>query len=260
MSDVARRNQLRNPQSCVSQQAKIENIKRHMRALEDTHRELMAIQDRLNFMNKVYTFGRLVKDTSIAFLDMASASFPEPVARTAGMGIGAIDTLGAVSEAAQGQGTWSNVALRGANAVVSNVKTNSAAETFTQMSMKQVLGTSQNVHDMATAPDRKAALEKGVQGNVNVMADTIKDMADLAEKSDKANAGRYQTIGQVAGVTKAIYNYQKALSETFEQRLQTEYDIASTRQLYLHNNRLVMQKLRKDLNEALDLLIACQAN
>ena len=44
-----RRLRLDPPAQCVAQAQKAANIGRHIQALEDTHRELMAIQDRLDF-------------------------------------------------------------------------------------------------------------------------------------------------------------------------------------------------------------------
>lgn len=68
-----RRLRLAPPAQCLAHAQKAANIGRHIQALEDPHHEPMAIQDRLNFANKVYSFARIVKDTSMAFLDLAGA-------------------------------------------------------------------------------------------------------------------------------------------------------------------------------------------
>ena len=51
-SDIYRRHHLTPPQSCSTHIDKIASLSRHMAAMEETHRELMLIQDRLDFANK----------------------------------------------------------------------------------------------------------------------------------------------------------------------------------------------------------------
>lgn len=254
--DVYRRHQIRQPQTCSVHSEKVDNIRRHMRALEDTHRELLTIQDRLDFANKVYTFGRLVKDSSIAFLDLAGALVSGKAGVVAGVGKSAVETAGALSEYAHGQIDGTTLSLRVANSAAANIQPNGAGGQFAAMSARQALGTAQTVDDMRNARTHDEAISRGIQGNVNVMADTVKDMANMASTSGSDRPAR---IGRAAALVQSAYNYQNALNETFEQRLQTEYDIASTRQVYLHNNRLAMQRLRKDLNEALGLLETCMS-
>lgn len=254
--EIYRRHQIRSPQSCTVHTEKLENIRRHMQAIEDTHRELMTIQDRLDFANKVYTFGRLVKDSSIAFLDLAGALVGGKAGLVGSIGNSAIETAGAVSEYAHGQIDGTTLSLRTANAMASAAQPKGAGGQFAAMSARQALGTANTVNDMRNAPSHEAALASGIQGNVNVMANTVKDMAEMASSAPTDN---YAKVGRAAALVQAAYNYQNALNQTFEQRLQTEDDIRSTRQVYLHNNRMTMQRLRSQYGEALELLQSCMS-
>lgn len=253
--DTYRRHQILPPAACTIHIQKIDNIGRHMRAMEDTHRELMSIQDRLNFANKAYTFARLVKDTSVAFLDLAGAIVGGQAGVVGGLGNAAIDTAGSISEVAHGQGDATTIALRTANSVVSNLPTKGAGGQFGVMSGQQVIGVANTANEMRTAPNIQTAQQKAAQGGVNLMADSIKGVADMAST---AEGDTYSKVGRAAALVKAAYAYDRALNETLEQRLQTEFDIASARQVYIHNNRMVMQRLRRDLTEAMDLLKSCQ--
>lgn len=253
---IYRRHQIRPPESCVVHAEKIDNIGRHMRALEDTHRELMAIQDRLNFANKAYTFARLVKDTSMAFLDLAGALAGGQAGVVGGLGNAAIDTASSISEVTHGQGDAKTIALRSANSIVSNLPAKGAGGQFGVMSGQQILGMATTVNEMTSAPNLQTAQQKAAQGGVNLLADTIKGVSDMAST---AEGDRFNKIGRAAALVKAAYAYDRALNETLEQRLQTEYDIASARQVYIHNNRMVMQRLRRDLTEAQTLLQGCMS-
>lgn len=250
-----RRLRLDPPAQCVAQAQKAANIGRHIQALEDTHRELMAIQDRLDFANKVYTFARIVKDTSVAFLDLAGAIAGGKAATVGSLGVAAIDTATSVSEVAHGQGDALTIALRTANSANSVLKGPGAGGTFGQMSGQQAIGMAQTVNDMRGAPSAGAGQQKAAQGAVNLMADTVKGVADMAATSE---SDRYGKAGRVAAIIKAAYGYKAALNDTIEQRIATEYDIATSKAVYLHNNRLIMERYRRDLREAMDLLNQCQ--
>ncbi|TWI29905.1 hypothetical protein [Paracoccus sulfuroxidans] len=250
-----RRLRLDPPAQCIAHAQKAANIGRHIQALEETHRELMSIQDRLNFANKAYTFARIVKDTSVAFLDLAGAIAGGQAATVGSVGVAAIDTATSVSEVAHGQGDAATIALRTANSANSVLKGPGAGGTFGQMSGQQTIGMAQTVNEMRSAPSAGAAQQKAAQGAVNLMADTVKGVADMASTSESDKFGK---AGRVAAIIKAAYGYKAALNDTIEQRLQTEYDIASAKAVYLHNNRLIMERYRKDLREAMDLLNQCQ--
>lgn len=254
--DTYRRHQILPPAACTIHIQKIDNINRHMRAMEDTHRELMTIQDRLNFANKAYTFARLIKDTSVAFLDLAGAIVGGQAAKVGSLGNAAIDTATSLSEVAHGQGDATTIALRTVNSVASNLPGKGAGTQFGAMSAQQVIGMANTVNDMKTAPNVQTAQQKAAQGGVNLLADSIKGVADMASSTE---GDTYNKVGRAAALVKAVYAYDRALNETLEQRLQTEYDIASARQVYIHNNRMVMQRLRRDLTQALELLESCQS-
>lgn len=242
---------------CVSQAEKIANIQRHMQALETTHRELLKIQDRLDLANKAYTFARLVKDTSIGFLDLAASALAGPAGRTARGGIAAIDAATSLSEIAHGQGNAATIAMRTANSVNSLINADTPVGKVVQMKANQALGLTQGILDMNNAANRADRQQQVEKMGVALTADSIASIAGLASVREGDVSSK---VGRVAELVKAAYNYNAALTETFDQRLRTVEDIRATRDAYIHSHRMAMIRLRANLTEALALLQSCSAD
>lgn len=251
---IYRRNRLQPAQSCVAPGAKVANIQRHIQAVEDQYRELVDIQDRLDFANKAYTFARLIKDTSVAILDLAGAIAGGQVARTASLGTVAIDSAATLSELAHGQASPAETALRTASGAAAAVNPKNAGGRFAAAKARQVIGMANRANEMRNAPTRDAATAQAMSGGVDLMADTVLVITETAKKVD---GDVYDRVGRVANLIKAMNAYRDALNGSLEQRLETVYDIRSTKQVYLHQNKLMMTRLRKDLAEAMAELTSC---
>lgn len=247
-SDIYRRHHLTPPQSCSTHIDKIASLSRHMAAMEETHRELMLIQDRLDFANKAYTFARLVKDTCVGFLELAGAIGGPQAARVSGLATAAVDTAQSASEVAHGQADTAEVVRRSLG-TLNSMGESGPGGTFMRMKIQQGMDIEKMANDIRNAESRSEAQRRFINGMFQTLANTVASMAELAEN---------QTLGRAVALVKAVQNYRSSLNDSFDQRIQTEYDIASARQRYLANNAEFMRRARNDLNEAMDLLNACQ--
>ncbi|WP_405402659.1 hypothetical protein [Paracoccus sp. Ld10] len=248
ITDATRRHRIRPAQTCTMHIDRIDNLGRQMAALETMHRELIMARDKDDFVNKVYTFGRLTKDTCVGFLELAGALVGGPASRVSSLGTAAIDTAQSASEVAHGQANRAEVTRRSLNTLNGMVGGGAGAD-FMQMKVQQGLNIDRMVADARAADTSDARRRAIANGLFRTLADTVESAAKMAGNP---------LVERAAQLTKAVQTYQTALNETFEQRLEVEYDIATAKQLYLHNNRQVMRRLRTNLNEAMDLLNQCQ--
>lgn len=248
MADAERRHRIRPAQSCSAHIDRIDNLGRRMAALETMHRELTVARDRDDFVNKVYTFGRLTKDTCVAFLELAGALAGGPASRVSSLGTAAIDTAQSASEVAHGQANAGEVVRRSLGTLTGMARGGPGTD-FLQMKAQQGLTLEKMIADARAADTSDARRRAVANGLVKTLADTVEALARMAGN---------QLVERATQLTKAAHNYQTALSETFEQRLEFEYENATARQMYLHSNAQIMRRLRTDLNEAMDLLNKCQ--
>lgn len=108
--------------------------------------------------------------------------------------------------------------MRTADSANSVLKGSGAGGTFGQMSGQQAIGMAQAVHKMRAAPSAGLGQQKAAQGAVNLLADTVKGVADMAAASEN---DRYGKAGRVAAIIKAAHGYKAALNDTIAQRIAT---------------------------------------
>ena len=242
--------------SCLTLFEKGENIRRHMRALDSANAEMIRIKDRLEFLDKAILVTTLIRDTSHAFLDMAGAALPG-ADRVSKPALFAIDGFTSAGELATGQGDAAKIALRTANSV-NSVTMPGKYSNVAQYKAQQAINLAQGSKDMADAKDRATRQMQGNKMSINLLADSVKSMADMSIKDAKNVRDTGRVVGGVAVAIKAAYSYRVNVTQAFEQYAKSSEDNAMDRASLLNAHTISMQRLRKSYDESLAALEACR--
>lgn len=242
--------------SCLTLFEKGENIRRHMRALDSANAEMIRIKDRLEFLDKAILVTTLIRDTSYAFLEMAGAALPG-ADRVSKPALFAIDGFTSAGELATGQGDAAKIALRTANSV-NSVTMPGKYSNVAQYKAQQAINLAQGSKDMADAKDRATRQMQGNKMSINLLADSVKSMADMSIKDAKNVRDTGRVVGGVAVAIKAAYSYHVNVTQAFEQYAKSSEDNAMDRASLLNAHTISMQRLRKSYDESLAALEACR--
>lgn len=243
------------PQSCADSSAKIANIRRHIAAAEKLHQELMSIQDKIEFGNKGIVVTGLIRDTCVAFLDLAASILPDRnpaqgTARIASASVGIGDSLG---EILSGNANWSTIGIRTVDNINSAVQGKSAGAQLAQLKIRQVTDMAPAAVSAAQRDTAKAKAE-AQQGAVNTAFDTVSGVIAMGSTAADDN---YSSISRSLSGVKAAYTYNVAVASRLDTYLQDQTDVAAARAGYVQSYRQQIAKLTNDLRAALSEFERC---
>lgn len=193
------------PQSCVDLSAKIANVRKHIAILHDQTVARRTLIGQQQFYNKGIFVSTMIRDTCIAFLDMAASLVPGEVNQwVAKIGSASITTSQTIAEQISGQGTFLEKVHRTGDTVLGLVSPKSSAGIVGLGKAQTASNFTHFLAGSATA-DANTKSREAIKFGVNQSLDSAISIIELAKDGTKIPV--LDKVGKGLSVFKTAANY-----------------------------------------------------
>jgi len=248
------------PQSCRGAQEKINNLRRELTAIKKLKEEALAVQDRLEFLNKSLLVAGLIKETCYSFLDLAvslgSDILPEPLGKKVGIvgnaGMASMEMSETLMEYSLGQSTGGDVLRTSAGALNKALPANSNIDKALQYSTDQNLQMFE-VMDVSRKGDTEKTRQAVQTASTNMSLDAV--IFQLDTMPENTQGVKYLKSG--VSTVKAAKRYNDALETTFDSYLEEKEGISESRFALKQRMRGMVEAAHEKLEKALSEFSHC---
>lgn len=244
------------PASCVDLSRKIQNIQRQIQALEDYTAEMQSSIRTQQRLNKGLLVATIIRDTCVAFLDLAAALAPGKTGEwTAKIGNAAISTASSVGEISAGQGDALTIGQRTFDTAVGLVPGNSAGAVFGVAKAQQASSIATLIKASGES-DATAREREVIKTSTIMMLDNAISRVDLAKLGKEAPG--LDKVGKGLSMVKASANYGFNLRSAQDAYFNEDYALMQRKFDVDFNYTQGLKKLGKQLAEALAVFEECK--
>ncbi len=244
------------PASCVDLSRKISNIQRQIQALEDYTSEMQSSVRTQQRLNKGLLVATIIRDTCVAFLDLAGALAPGKTGEwTAKLGNAAISTASSLGEVAAGQGDALTIGQRTFDTAVGLVPGNSAGALLGVAKAQQASSIASLVKASGES-DATARQREVIKTGTIMMLDNAISTVDLAKLGREAPG--LEKVGKGLSMVKASANYGFNLRAAQDSYFNEDFALMQRKFDLDVNYAQGLKKLGKQLSEALAVFEECQ--
>lgn len=244
------------PASCVDLSRKIQNIQRQIQALEDYTAEMQSSIRTQQRLNKGLLVATIIRDTCVAFLDLAAALAPGKTGEwTAKIGNAAISTASSVGEISAGQGDALTIGQRTFDTAVGLVPGNSAGAVFGVAKAQQASSIATLIKASGES-DATAREREVIKTSTIMMLDNAISTVDLAKLGKEAPG--LDKVGKGLSMVKASANYGFNLRSAQDAYFNEDYALMQRKFDVDFNYAQGLKKLGKQLAEALAVFEECK--
>ena len=244
------------PASCVDLSRKIQNIQRQIQALEDYTAEMQSSIRTQQRLNKGLLVATIIRDTCVAFLDLAAALAPGKTGEwTAKIGNAAISTASSVGEISAGQGDALTIGQRTFDTAVGLVPGNSAGAVFGVAKAQQASSIATLIKASGES-DATAREREVIKTGTIMMLDNAISTVDLAKLGKEAPG--LDKVGKGLSMVKASANYGFNLRSAQDAYFNEDYALMQRKFDVDFNYAQGLKKLSKQLAEALAVFEECK--
>ena len=244
------------PASCVDLSRKIANIQRQIQALEDYTTEMQSSIRTQQRLNKGLLLATVVRDTCVAFLDLAAALAPGKTGEwTAKLGNAAISTASSVGEIAAGQGDALTIGQRTFDTAAGLVPGNSAGAIMGVAKAQQASSIA-TLFKASGESDATTREREVIKTSTIMMLDNAISTVDLAKLGKEAPG--LEKVGKGLSMVKASANYGFNLRSAQDAYFNEDYALMQRKFDVDFNYTQGLKKLGKQLTEALAVFEECK--
>ena len=244
------------PASCVDLSRKIANIQRQIQALEDYTTEMQSSIRTQQRLNKGLLLATVVRDTCVAFLDLAAALAPGKTGEwTAKLGNAAISTASSVGEIAAGQGDALTIGQRTFDTAAGLVPGNSAGAIMGVAKAQQASSIATLIKASGES-DATTREREVIKTSTIMMLDNAISTVDLAKLGREAPG--LDKVGKGLSMVKASANYGFNLRSAQDAYFNEDYALMQRKFDVDFNYTQGLKKLGKQLTEALAVFEECK--
>lgn len=244
------------PASCVDLSRKIANIQRQIQALEDYTTEMQSSIRTQQRLNKGLLVATIIRDSCVAFLDLAAALAPGKTGEwTAKLGNAAISTASSVGEIAAGQGDALTIGQRTFDTAAGLVPGNSAGAIMGVAKAQQASSIATLIKASGES-DATAREREVIKTSTIMMLDNAISTVDLAKLGREAPG--LDKVGKGLSMVKASANYGFNLRSAQDAYFNEDYALMQRKFDVDFNYTQGLKKLGKQLTEALAVFEECK--
>ena len=244
------------PASCVDLSRKITNIQRQIQALEDYTTEMQSSIRTQQRLNKGLLVATIIRDTCVAFLDLAAALAPGKTGEwTAKLGNAAISTASSVGEIAAGQGDALTIGQRSFDTAVGLVPGKSGGAIMGVAKAQQASSIATLIKASGES-DATAREREVIKTGTIMMLDNAISTVDLAKLGREAPG--LDKVGKGLSMVKASANYGFNLRAAQDSYFNEDYALMQRKFDVDFNYTQGLKKLGKQLTEALAVFEECK--
>ena len=244
------------PASCVDLSRKIANIQRQIQALEDHTTEMQSSIRTQQRLNKGLMLATIVRDTCVAFLDLAAALAPGKTGEwTAKLGNAAISTASSGAEIATGQGDAMTIGQRTFDTAAGLVPGNSAGAIMGVAKAQQASSIATLIKASGES-DASAREREVIKTGTIMMLDNAISTVDLAKLGREAPG--LDKVGKGLSMVKASANYGFNLRAAQDVYFNEDFALMQRKFELDSNYTQGLKKLGKQLAEALAVFEECK--
>lgn len=243
------------PESCVDLSEKIANVRKQIKILEEHTAARTSSIKQQQFYNKAIFVSTVIRDTSIAFLDMAASLVPGEVNQwVAKIGSASVTTSQTVAESLAGQGTLGEKLHRSFDTVVGLLSPKSSAG-IAGVAKAQTASNLTNLVKNSSG-DAETKSREAIKFGVNQSLDNAISTIELAKIGKQAPV--LDKVGKGLSTLKVAANYGFNLEAAQDAYFSEVYSLQT--QSFDANMAFVqgMRKLTKDLETALASFEECK--
>ena len=244
------------PASCVDLSRKIANIQRQIQALEDYTTEMQSSIRTQQRLNKGLLVATIIRDSCVAFLDLAAALAPGKTGEwTAKLGNAAISTASSVGEIAAGQGDALTIGQRTFDTAAGLVPGNSAGAIMGVAKAQQASSIATLIKASGES-DATTREREVIKTSTLMMLDNAISTVDLAKLGREAPG--LDKVGKGLSMVKASANYGFNLRSAQDAYFNEDYALMQRKFDVDFNYTQGLKKLGKQLTEALAVFEECK--
>ena len=244
------------PASCVDLSRKIANIQRQIQALEDYTTEMQSSIRTQQRLNKGLLVATIIRDSCVAFLDLAAALAPGKTGEwTAKLGNAAISTASSVGEIAAGQGDALTIGQRTFDTAAGLVPGNSAGAIMGVAKAQQASSIATLIKASGES-DATTREREVIKTSTIMMLDNAISTVDLAKLGREAPG--LDKVGKGLSMVKASANYGFNLRSAQDAYFNEDYALMQRKFDVDFNYTQGLKKLGKQLTEALAVFEECK--
>lgn len=244
------------PASCVDLSRKITNIQRQIQALEDYTTEMQSSIRTQQRLNKGLLVATIIRDSCVAFLDLAAALAPGKTGEwTAKLGNAAISTASSGAEIATGQGNAMTIGQRTFDTAAGLVPGNSAGAIMGVAKAQQASSIATLIKASGES-DASAREREVIKTSTIMMLDNAISTVDLAKLGREAPG--LDKVGKGLSMVKASANYGFNLRAAQDVYFNEDFALMQRKFELDTNYTQGLKKLGKQLAEALAVFEECK--
>ena len=244
------------PTSCVDLSRKIANIQRQIQALEDYTAEMQSSIRTLQRLNKGLLVATVIRDSCVAFLDLAAELAPGKTGKwTAKLGNAAISTASSVGEIATGQGDALTIGQRTFDTAVGLVDDKSAGAILGVAKAQQASSIATLIKASGES-DATAREREVIKTSTIMMLDNAISTVKLANLGSEAPV--LDKVEKGLNMVKASANYGFNLRSAQDAYFNEDYALMQRKFDVDFNYTQGLKRLGKQLTEALAVFEECK--